>query len=282
MKLTFSMIEMRNYLFSIAVHVFLFLLLLGLSFTTVNKEPLDVQQAIIVDFTHSEEPRAHVQKTKESEEKPSKPRDKDPSPPKDPVAKVSKATKVKTFEKKTLQSSQKPKAESSKVLEEKSSVVKKVIPSADTKPTPEEIAEQKRAKKKKETFSQFKALLSKAKNPGNAEEAKEANEPNSNTAEDGKAKSKNTNKNIQGVLGNRKVLRTPSIVDKSQKKGRVVVKICVNDQGKVISSKYTMMGSTTSDTYLIGLAEKGAKEYLFSASSNTRECGNVVIDFQLK
>lgn len=87
---------------------------------------------------------------------------------------------------------------------------------------------------------------------------------------------------VSGELGSRRILRKPVIRDDSQKKGRVVVRICVNGEGNVISSAYSLKGSTTSDNYLISLAEKGVFDYKFTRSSVERECGEVVIDFMVK
>lgn len=270
---------MRNYLFSIATHLVLLLLLLGLSFTTIkNKPQQEVKQVIMVDFSNQETTKKETASlTKRPAQKAKKQRSAAPSPQKarKAVTKASKATK------KTLRTSQKP-AETSKALDEKSSVVKKVIPHNDPQPSKEDMAKAEREKKKAEKRSHFSSLLSKAKNKTAAETDQPETREEVSGVKTGTSSSSSKNKNIQGVLGNRKVLRSPSITDKSQKKGRVVVKICVGSDGKVLSSKYTMMGSTTSDSYLIGLAEKGAKQYLFSSSSNPKECGNVVIEFQLK
>ncbi len=270
---------MRNYLFSIATHLILLLLLLGLSFTTIkNKPEQEVKQVIMVDFSQQESIKEEVKETKRPAQKAKKQRSTKPSPQKAQNV-VAKATKI---QKKTLRTSQKPNAESSRVLDEKSSVVKKAIPHKDPQPTPEELAKAEREKQKKQKRSHFASLLSKAKNKTAADNNQPETEEEVSGVTTGASSSSSKNKNIQGVLGNRKVLRSPSITDKSQKKGRVVVKICVGSDGKVLSSKYTMMGSTTSDSYLIGLAEKGAMQYLFSESSNPKECGNVVIEFQLK
>lgn len=269
---------MRNYLFSIATHLVLLLLLLGLSFTTIkNKPEQEVKQVILVDFSQQKTIKETAPTTKRPAKKAQKQRSAAPSPQKASKAE-SKATKTP---KKALRTSQKP-AETSKVLDEKSSVVKKVIPRNDPQPTKEELAKAEREKKKAEKRSHFSSLLSKAKNKTAADTDQPETREEVSGVKTSTSSSSSNNKNIQGVLGNRKVLKSPSITDKSQKKGRVVVKICVGSDGKVLSSKYTMMGSTTSDSYLIGLAEKGAKQYLFSTSSNPKECGNVVIEFQLK
>jgi len=83
-------------------------------------------------------------------------------------------------------------------------------------------------------------------------------------------------------FGDRQLLYAPTITDNSQKTGKVIIKICVDQSGKVSKAKYTQKGSTTTDAYLISLAEKNAKKYKFDTSSAAEQCGNVIIDFKLK
>ena len=271
---------MRNYFFSVTIHVILLLLLLGLTSVTVKKEKEIEYQAIMVDFSQEEQPQPRKATPEldspQKKEEPVKPVQPKAAP--EPVAK-----KVRTFEKKTLQTSQKPQEQKSQVLEEESPVVKKIVPPSPPAPTPEEIEAAEKEKERARKRAQFDALLSKAKkktatDQNQSEKMEESTGSNTGAS----TESESSNKNIRGVLGKRKVLKVPEIKDDSQKKGRVVVKICVNAAGKVTSSKYTMMGSTTSDLYLINLAEEGAKDYLFSPSKNPKECGNVIIEFKLK
>lgn len=83
-------------------------------------------------------------------------------------------------------------------------------------------------------------------------------------------------------LGSRGLVYEPKIEDKSQKSGKVVVKVCVNKQGNVTSAKYTQRGSSTADSYLISLAEKSAKKYRFTPSNTDEQCGSITIDFIVK
>ena len=83
-------------------------------------------------------------------------------------------------------------------------------------------------------------------------------------------------------LSDRAVEYKPEITDNSQKTGRIVVDICINGSGKVISAKYTQKGSTSADKDLIEVAEKGVLKYRFSKSDATKQCGSVIIDFKLK
>jgi len=80
-------------------------------------------------------------------------------------------------------------------------------------------------------------------------------------------------------LNSRGVLFEPSFDDSSQKSGIVVVRVCINEKGNVISSKYTQRGSTTTDWELIAIAEKNAKKYRFTPSNKKEQCGTIIIDF---
>ena len=83
-------------------------------------------------------------------------------------------------------------------------------------------------------------------------------------------------------LGNRGLIHAPVISDNSQSTGRVVVNICVNAQGKVMKANFTQKGSTTTDSHLIDLAIKSAKNYRFSESNAVEQCGDITIDFKLR
>lgn len=93
---------------------------------------------------------------------------------------------------------------------------------------------------------------------------------------------KRTDAGTSENISNRKVIFVPEIKDNSQKEGRVVINICVDASGKVVSAKYTQRGSTTTDSYLIKLAVKNAKLYRFSANTAPRQCGKVNIDFEVR
>lgn len=88
--------------------------------------------------------------------------------------------------------------------------------------------------------------------------------------------------NIGGGLKGRGVVHTPTITDKSQKTGIVVVSICVNSKGDVIKAEYTQKGSTSADTELRQIAVSSAKKFKFSASNVDSQCGTVTINFKLQ
>ena len=87
---------------------------------------------------------------------------------------------------------------------------------------------------------------------------------------------------IGGGLSNRGVKSEPEISDKSQKTGIVVVKVCVDENGNVISANYTQLGSSTNDGELKALAIQSAKKFKFVRSGVDKQCGTITIDFKLK
>ncbi len=87
---------------------------------------------------------------------------------------------------------------------------------------------------------------------------------------------------IGGGLSNRGVLFEPEINDNSQKTGKVVIKVCVDKNGKISEAKFTQRGSTTTDNYLVNVATKAAKEYQFTASDIETQCGSITIEFKVK
>jgi len=87
---------------------------------------------------------------------------------------------------------------------------------------------------------------------------------------------------IGGGLEGRGVVYTPTITDNTQKTGRVVVRICVDQTGTVISAEFTQQGSTTSDGELRRIAETNARRFKFSPGNADRQCGTVTVDFKTK
>lgn len=83
-------------------------------------------------------------------------------------------------------------------------------------------------------------------------------------------------------LGGRKVVGRPSMVDDTQKTGKVAVRVCVNGDGRVTSANYTQKGSTTTDSVLRNKAESWARNYRFAASNVAEQCGSITFDFRVK
>jgi hypothetical protein len=87
---------------------------------------------------------------------------------------------------------------------------------------------------------------------------------------------------VGGGLASRGLVFEPVFKDNSQRSGRVVLTLCVDATGKVISSKYTQKGSTTNDAYLIQLTEKTASKYKFSPGDADSQCGTITVDYKVQ
>ncbi|MEZ5022490.1 MAG: hypothetical protein R2728_04370 [Chitinophagales bacterium] len=83
-------------------------------------------------------------------------------------------------------------------------------------------------------------------------------------------------------LGGRKWVKLPQVKDDSQKFGTVVIKIKVDKNGNIISSEFTLKGSTTSDQVLIQRAKDALKNAKISSNVNaaSEEIGYVTFNFR--
>ncbi len=84
------------------------------------------------------------------------------------------------------------------------------------------------------------------------------------------------------TLGGRKIVSRKFPVDTSGKTGLVVAWLCVDSTGHVISAVYREKESTTTDTSLVNSALRAARSFVFSASSEERQCGEVRFNFTTK
>ena len=175
----------------------------------------------------------------------------------------------------------------SETVEEASPVVAEKTKSQEELQRERDMASQKEARKKaeaearqkEEAKSKFGSLFNKNNDNDNSEgEGDPLSQPDATALEGLSEGFGKTGKGLQ----TRKLVYQPKIEDNSQKTGKVVVDICVNSKGDVISANYTQKGSTTTDTYLIRLAERNAKKYRFSESELVEQCGEIIIDFKLK
>ncbi len=87
---------------------------------------------------------------------------------------------------------------------------------------------------------------------------------------------------IGGGLGDRGVSRAPKIEDNSQQQGTVVVKVCVDKNGDVISADFTQAGTTISDDSLRKKAVANAKQWKFSKGEVDKQCGTITYRFKVQ
>ena len=80
-------------------------------------------------------------------------------------------------------------------------------------------------------------------------------------------------------FGSRGVTNSPRLQENSQKQGRVVLSVCVNSSGTVISADFKAVGSTTTDNDLIEAAKRNARQYRFESGNAERQCGTITYNF---
>jgi outer membrane biosynthesis protein TonB len=85
---------------------------------------------------------------------------------------------------------------------------------------------------------------------------------------------------VGGGLGNRGVARTHKPQDNSQEQGMVVVKVCVDRAGNVISAEFTQRGSTAISSHLKDLAVRSAKRWRFAEGNVDKQCGTITYNFR--
>jgi len=85
---------------------------------------------------------------------------------------------------------------------------------------------------------------------------------------------------VGGGLGNRGVARTHKPKDNSQEQGLVVVRVCVDRAGNVISAEFTQRGSTAISSHLKDLAVRSAKRWRFAEGNVDKQCGTITYNFR--
>lgn len=118
--------------------------------------------------------------------------------------------------------------------------------------------------------------------PGNNDAAGQQGDPNGKIDADYRLGQAQGAGEVGAGLSNRGVVHTPKILDQSQKTGTVVVTVCVDEQGQVISAHYTQKGSTTVDANLMSIAVQGARKYKFTPSDIEEQCGTITIHFKVQ
>jgi len=258
------------------------------------------ENAPIADASTPEESEPEEEETPEEEEKePAK----DPEPEKEeqeekkqePVksdkkiietdAEAIALKKKKDAEKKQQQKEQeeKRKAQKAKEAKEAEEAAKRKKAEAE-KARKEAEAAAERAKKEAEANENKNAFADLLKGDGKADTGTSGNQG----TKDGDPNSDNLTGistgagKVGGGLGNRGGVG-PTITDNSQATGVVVIKVCVNEKGKVISATYTQKGSTTTNSTLKKLAEANAAGWSFDGGAAIdKQCGTITYDFKVK
>lgn len=159
-------------------------------------------------------------------------------------------------------------------------------------PKPEEPVEPKKEEPKEEQpkvsdEDLFKKGGSKGDGGNNPNSANTGGDPDGQPDAAKSGKSGQSEKGGEGFsfdLDGRSVVKSPSRIEDVQKKGRVVVEIRVDTEGKVVHARAGMRGSTTTDSRLLQLAQKAAYETRFSRAPNHivgEQTGQIIIEFRL-
>jgi hypothetical protein len=85
---------------------------------------------------------------------------------------------------------------------------------------------------------------------------------------------------VEGPLQNRLIIEKPQLKNQSRAGGIVVIKVCVNGAGDVVSARFSQKGSTTIAPELTSAAERTAFRYRFSLKDQKEECGTITFDFK--
>ena len=284
---------MKKYLYSLMLHIAAILALLLFVRWTPDTSPAPVEHVIVVDFTNRTELNKPTSKPQPQKSEPIKTEKKTvPQPIKAQIPKEAPKQSQKQQEQ-PKPSEAAPKADvksTAHVDQEKIRAAERLAKERQQKALAEAKKEAERAKaeaekakkeaEKAESKSFFDNLIKDSKKKADAAEKAAAEAAKQSESQANLVTSSDTG--LSDDISSRQVLKKPKIVDNTQKEGRVVVKICVDGSGKVISANYTQVGSTTTDAHLIDLAEKGVMEYIFSQSPAERQCGRVFIDFRLR
>lgn len=87
---------------------------------------------------------------------------------------------------------------------------------------------------------------------------------------------------VGGGLGSRGRVNSPPVKENSQASGIVVLNVCVDSEGNVVSATYTQKGSTTGDINLKNAAIKNANQWKFSKGGPDKQCGTITYNFKVQ
>ena len=112
--------------------------------------------------------------------------------------------------------------------------------------------------------------------PGN--QGKPDGDPNSDNLDKGFGRGPG----VVNGFGGRGVKSAPKLQENSQKSGKIVIQVCVDASGNVLSADYKAVGSTSNDQDLIDAAKRNARQYKFAAGSADKQCGTITYNFRVQ
>lgn len=280
---------------SIIIHIIMIILaLLPLLF---YPDPPPGQEGILVnlglpDMGQGDENAGPAEPVEPEEAEP-EPTPEEPEPEPEPVKETPKPDKstekevVKTEDPEALALKRKREEEARKKSEEEAK--KKAEEDAKRKAAQEEArkkaeadAEKKRQEQAAKDFGESLGLEGLGKGKGKTGKDGNQGDPNGDpNASNLEGISKGSGR-VGGGLGDRGVLNSPPVQENSQQAGVVVLEVCVDQTGSVVSTKYTQKGSTTGDSQLVNAAIANAKRWKFSKGSIDKQCGTITYNFKVQ
>lgn len=290
----------KGLIVSLVVHILLLLFVLSIPYFTITEPPKELGGIVVAfgtpDGGNSTDDLATISDSDDDvdEEQPKETTDKSSSPPK-PTAPSesasSSSSKAKTDIKPVVENSEvKVPVENNKKSDAQSNentqadIEAKKAADAEANRKAEEARVKAEEEAKKAEYEKSKSKFSdlfgsgKGNNDNTGDQGDPDGDPDSSILEGVSTGSGR----ISGGLSKRDVLYEPEINDNTQKVGKVVIKVCVDNEGNVGEAEFTQRGSTTTDTYLVNLAIKAAKKYKFSPSDIGTQCGNITMEFKVK
>lgn len=267
---------------SVAIHMLLILLLLMIPLKKAIQQEVSLQGIHVAfgnpdagDNASANEPMMAEATQEKIEESKTQKVVETPTPKKEPVQEKAPA---QVIESKTTQEKSPIVVSEVKVAEQQSEKIQEKVETSSSAAVAK-TQEKSDAEKQAESKSKFSSLFGQGSSGEvNDQKGEEFGQPDASVLE-GLSKGKGE---AGDGLDSRGLIWEPVISDNSQRTGDVVVKVCVNSDGAVTSAKYTQRGSTTTDSYLINLAEKSAKKYRFTKSEAEEQCGTITIHFIVK
>jgi hypothetical protein len=114
---------------------------------------------------------------------------------------------------------------------------------------------------------------------GKGDQGQPGGNPNSNNYK-GNGGTGNSGVTIARGLQGRGIIRNPSFTDDFNENAKVAVDITVDAGGNVIDAKYQLKGSTTSESAMVGIALRKAKQVKFNTGGD-ESAGTIVFNFKV-
>lgn len=225
--------------------------------------PPQQEEAEVEEDQPQEEPQEEVEKS-------------DPVPDPEPVEK----DVVETEDKEAIALKKKKEREARKERERKEAEAKKKA--AEEAAAKAKAEADKKAQEDAKKFGDGLGLGGLGKGKGNTGKDGNQGDPGGDPNSDILTGVSTGSGTVGGGLGSRGRVKSPKVQENSQASGTVVLNVCVDSNGNVISATYTQRGSTTGNSQLKSAAIRNAKSWKFSKGGPDKQCGTITYKFKVK